>query len=156
VQQRQRNVWLSVAARWECLNKSCSSCNANSKEKPLHKDGWYLRRSGGGSGADVLRLLTAVNGTEQTSRPGLRMSLHGENWKRSAHRQTDAFDPKRKSDPDRTEQSVSPVAMSGFPSSANYLPTGGDQEHINDVQMDRLRIAGWNPCVRLNYLGIIA
>jgi hypothetical protein len=23
---------------------------AKSKEKPLHKDGWYLRRSGGGSG----------------------------------------------------------------------------------------------------------
>jgi len=40
---------------------------SKSKEKPLHKDGWYQRRSGSGSEAAVLRLLTAANGPSSTS-----------------------------------------------------------------------------------------
>jgi len=47
---------------------------SKSKEKPLHKDGWYQRRSGSGSEAAVLRLLTAVNGTFAKWRPKPDMS----------------------------------------------------------------------------------
>ena len=68
---------MSSSRRWRHLPRySRRRVKSKSKEKPLHKDGWYLRRSGGGSGGRCRQRMVLLSNsgalvaaTEGSTRP---------------------------------------------------------------------------------------